>query len=167
MDKNKLKIEFDLGLKNAELIYDTVIMTWGVSHYRYAKGSKNNFKSIEGFFKEVMLSPKGLEGSIGTTEPWSIRTNFENFVNGLILKESDESSLNNWLSDSIKEAKEYEKDWKDETEMEIDSIVIPSDHKVVTEIKETNEPRFYINTYTGFLSENKFEYFFFESQFES
>lgn len=167
MDKRKLKNEFDSGFRNVELIYDTVIMTWGVSHYRYAKGSKNDFKSIEEFFKEIMLSQKGLEGSIGTTEPWSTRTNFENYITGLILKESDEVSLNNWLVDSIKEAKEYEKDWKDETEMEIDSIVIPTIHKMVIEIKETKEPRFYINTYTGFLSESKSEYFFFESQFES
>lgn len=167
MDKNKLKIEFELGFKNIEIIYDTVIMSWGISHYRYAKGSKDKFKSIEEFFKEVMLSPKGLEGSIGNTEPWCKRINFEFYINGLISKESDEDSLNNCLVDSIKEAKEYEKDWKDQTDVDIDSIVIPTQHEMVTEIKETINPRFYINTYTGFVSQIKSEYFFFESQFES
>jgi len=167
VNKNLLKTEFNLGLQYIELHFDAVIMTWGISHYRYAKGSKDIFKSTEEFFKEVMLSPFGLEGSVGTTDPWCKRTNFELFIDGLVLKQSDEVTLNNWLIDSIKEAKEYEKDWKGQTEIDIDSLAIPVQHEMVTQIKETNEPRFYINTYTGFVSQNSSEYFFFESQFES
>ena len=167
MNKEILKQEFKIGFKEIKFDYDKIAMTWGVSHYRFAKSQKQNFAGIEEFFKEVMLNPNGLESSIGTSIPWSKRTDFEQYVDGLKLTDSTEEILNNWLSDSIKEAKEYEKDWIGEQDFDLNNIELPKKHRNVVEIKETVNPRFYINTYTGFISENEEEYFFYESQFES
>ena len=166
MEKKILKTEFEEGLKYLELEYDIVIMTWGVSHYRYAKGLKEEFKSTEEFFKEVMLSPFGFEGSIGTSNPWSKRTNFESYINGLIITESTEQKINNVIKHSVKEAKEYEKDWQDQYKQNIDSIEFPKNHSNVLEIREATDERFLINTYIGFISQNYTEYFFIESHIE-
>lgn len=162
-----LKNEFKKGYENLEMEYDKVLMTWGVSHYRFVKGQKVIFSSMEQFFKEVMLSPEGLEGSVGDEIPWNQRTNFTNFINGLTIMNSDELILSNWLRIALKEGKEYEKDWQDVNKKGFDGLELPNKHENVLKIEETESPRFYINTYTGFVSENNLEYFFFEDQSES
>jgi len=161
MNKQILKEEFGKGFKGIKFDYDEYTFTWGLSHHRFVKGLKENFSSIEEFFKEIMLSPDTFSSHRVGEAFWIQRNNFAHFVDGLKFSQVSEEEFNNCILRSIIESKKYEQ------EIDLDKIEMPKTHEKAITIKETENPRFYINTYTGFISSNNNGYFFYELQFES
>ena len=167
MNRDLLKAEFKKGYQALPLAYDQIAMTWGVSHYRYARGSKQVYSCREAFFKEVILSPEGLFSSLNGLISWIEKTDFDKYIDGLSLKNVPDAPIGDWLTSSLSEAINHIKDWQDTFPIKISEKDFPTSHQKLLEIEESESPRFYINTYIGYLSDHDNGYFFFESQMES
>ncbi|MCB1202165.1 MAG: hypothetical protein KDK41_16065 [Leptospiraceae bacterium] len=167
MNREQLKIEFQKGGRGLEFNYDENIVGWGLSHYRFTKGEKVIFQSIEEFFKEVMLY--SYLGKSGPNHIWDIsqKSGIIEYVNGLNISEIDRENFKVKLEKFRFEVLESKEIYNDEEEFDLSVLELPENLYKIFSIKETISPRFYINTYNGLLAETESAYYFYEHQFES
>ena len=166
MHRAILKELFVKGFENKPVVYDTYAMTWGVSHVRFVLGKKSDFSSQEDFFKEAMLATPERSGWF-TADQWIKETDFNEWIDGLVLDSPSPHELKTWVTATPDEVRKYADSWPAKDTIDFDKVKLPTEFRNVIKIKETDHARFYINTYTGFVSEDEEHYFFLEDQFES